>query len=198
MYQTSIRNKKKHIKFQHNKDPEYIVDNDYEEYAYVIKMLGNCRVEVVSNSGLKSIGIIRGSMRKFSKRILIEKGDIIVISKRDYQQGKVDIIHKFNNEQTQALITEQKLSTFLINVYSNKKSLNEDNINNITDDTGFLENLVFDENHNDNDNDNDNDIIELNNNIKNMNMNNDNDIYNNSDDYSSISDKSDIDDINDI
>lgn len=148
MYQTSIRNKKKHIKFQHNKEIEHILDPSCEEYAYVIKMLGNCRVELVSNTGTKSIGIIRGSMRKFNKRILIERGDIVVISKRDYQQDKVDIINKLNHEQTQSLINEKKITDYLINLYNNKKELNDTEFDNIIDskENMNLENLVFDDN----------------------------------------------------
>jgi initiation factor 1A len=150
MYQTSIRNKKKHIKFQHNKEIEYIVDPLCEEYAYVIKMLGNCRVELVSNTGNKSIGIIRGTMRKFNKRILIERGDIVVISKRDYQQDKVDIVNKLNHEQTQSLINEKKISDYLINLYNNKKEINDTEFDSIINDNINinLENLVFDDNTN--------------------------------------------------
>ena len=70
MYQTSIRNKKKHSLFNQNKSNDYVLDEECEEYAYVIKILGNCRVIVISNSGSKNIGIIRGSLRKFNKRII--------------------------------------------------------------------------------------------------------------------------------
>jgi initiation factor 1A len=127
MYQTSIRNKKKHSLFNQNKDNDYVLDEEYEEYAYVIKILGNCRVIVISNSGNKNIGIIRGSLRKFNKRILIEKSDIVVISKREYQSGKVDIVHKFNSEQCNYLIKENKLNSLLINLYNNKNSYEDIN-----------------------------------------------------------------------
>ena len=59
MYQTSIRNKKKHSNFQKNKESNYILDPLNEEYAFVIKMLGNCRVQLISQSGNKAIGVIR-------------------------------------------------------------------------------------------------------------------------------------------
>jgi translation initiation factor 1A len=129
MYQSSIRNKKSHLKFNQDRKNNYIIDEDCEEYAYVKKMLGNCRISVISNSGDDSIGVIRGTLRKFNKRVLIETGDIVVVSKREFQNSKVDVVHKYNQDQVQTLIKENKLSNILINFYNNKRTdiSNEDN-----------------------------------------------------------------------
>ena len=130
MYQTSIRNKKKHSKFNNERQLNYVLDKTVEEYGYVLKLLGNCRVKILCNNGTEAIGIIRGSLRKFNKRVLIENGDIVVISKRDYQANKVDIVHKFNSEQCQNLIKNNEISKMLIDCYYNK--LNDSNMNNTT------------------------------------------------------------------
>lgn len=119
MYQASIRDKKKHKIFHQEKSDNYELDPVNEEYAYVNKLLGNCRVHLITASGIEAIGIIRGSLRKFNKRVIIDKGDIVVVSKRDYQQDKVDIVHKYNQDQVQFLITENKLSNLLCNHYNN-------------------------------------------------------------------------------
>ena len=121
MYQASIRDKKKHQKFYHTKFDNYELNPMYEEYAYVTKMLGNCRVQLLTNTGVNAIGIIRGTLRKFNNRVIIESGDIVVISKRDYQDNKVDIVHKYNTDQVQALITDNKLSNTLCNAYNYKQ-----------------------------------------------------------------------------
>lgn len=113
MYQTTIRNKKKST----NIVKSYLIDEEYEEYALSKKLLGNCRVSLLTNSGEEVIGIIRGNMRKFNKRVLIEVGDIVAVSKRDFQTNKVDIVHKYNLEQTQSLINNKQLSDVLINQY---------------------------------------------------------------------------------
>lgn len=127
MYQTSIRNKKKHTQFNKDKSVNYCINLEYEEYAYVIKLLGNCRAKILTNSGIEAIGIIRGSLRRFNKRVLIENGDLVVISKRDFQDNKVDIVHKFNIDQCQSLIKDKIISDVLINCYYNKNHyLNED------------------------------------------------------------------------
>jgi translation initiation factor 1A len=125
MYQTTIRNKKKSTNIVKN----YAIDSEYEEYALSKKLLGNCRVSLITNSGNEVIGIIRGNMRKFNKRVLIEEGDIVVVSKRDFQSNKVDIVHKYNLEQTQYLINNKQLSDVLINEYyknSHKSDKSED------------------------------------------------------------------------
>lgn len=126
MYQTSIRNKKKHTNFNRDREINYNINKAYEDYAYVIKLLGNCRALILTNDGIEAIGIIRGSMRKFNKRILIENGDIIVISKREYQKDKVDIVHKFNSEQCQNLIKSDSLSKTLIGYYHKQADYNEE------------------------------------------------------------------------
>ena len=63
----------------------------------------------------------------------------MVASKRDFQDNKVDIVHKFNREQIQILIKEEKISNVLINYYNNKLT-NNDNVEfNISDDIYFEE-----------------------------------------------------------
>ena len=56
MYQTSIRKKKKNFNVAKNND--YEINNDYEEYAVVKKLLGNCRVTLITDSGDDVIGVI--------------------------------------------------------------------------------------------------------------------------------------------
>ena len=138
MYQTSIRNKKKNSQFNKVSNNNYIIDKEYELYAYVIKLLGNCRVLVLCDNGNEAIGVIRGSMRRFNKRVLIETGDIIAVSTREYQDNKVDIVHKYNAEQCKILINSKELSYTLINAY-NKVSICT--INRTNDDDIIFENM---------------------------------------------------------
>lgn len=123
MYQTSIRNKKKKKIISNIKTNSYELDPEIEEYAYVIKMLGNCRVSLITNTGNECIGVIRGNLKRFSNRVLIEKGDIVAVSTRDFQKNKVDIVHKFNRDQVLILISEEKISNILINYYNNNYKL---------------------------------------------------------------------------
>ena len=137
MYQTSIRNKKKKSQFNKVSNNNYDIDSEYEVYAYVIKLLGNCRVLVLCDNGTEAVGVIRGSMRRFNKRILIESGDIIAVSMRDYQTGKVDIVHKYNAEQCKNLIINKEISDTLINAYNRVNIFTSNNVNDA--------NIIFDD-----------------------------------------------------
>jgi translation initiation factor 1A len=136
MYQTSIRNKKKKSQFNKVSNNNYNIDSENEVYAYVIKLLGNCRVLVLCDNGKEAVGVIRGSMRRFNKRVLIEAGDIIAVSIRDYQSGKVDIVHKYNAEQCKNLIINKEISDTLINAY-NRVNIFTSNVNDA--------NIIFDD-----------------------------------------------------
>lgn len=137
MYQTSIRNKKKLSQFNKVANNNYAINTDYEVYAYVIKLLGNCRVLVLCDNGTEAIGVIRGSMRRFNKRVLIETGDILAVSMRDFQDNKVDIVHKYNAEQCKILINNKEISDTLINAYNK--------ISNVTFNNANEANIIFDD-----------------------------------------------------
>ena len=118
-YQSSIRNKKNNKSFNKNKEVPYKIDENTEEYGFISNMLGNCRCKVISNSFIDCIGTICGSLRKFNKRILIEKGDIVIITKGSLTNNKVIINYKLNSEQISQLISENKLNDKIISLYNN-------------------------------------------------------------------------------
>lgn len=117
MYQTAIRKKKKN--FNSSTNSKYDINLDYEEYGLVKKLLGNCRVNLITNSGEEVIGVIRGNMRKFNKRVLIDKGDFVIVSKREYQNNKVDIVHKVPPEEYSTILASDQISNILKNEYYN-------------------------------------------------------------------------------
>tara|TARA_B100000795_G_scaffold268474_1_gene255507 strand:+ start:5774 stop:6280 length:507 start_codon:yes stop_codon:yes gene_type:complete len=120
MYQASIRKKKKN--FNSSKNAKYDINLDCEEYGIVKKILGNCRVNLMTNSGNEVIGIIRGNLRKFNKRVLIEKGDIVIVSNRDYQINKVDIVHKVPTDEYSTILEGAYISNTLKNEYFNNSN----------------------------------------------------------------------------
>ena len=76
---------------------------DGQEYAKVTKMLGNGRLLAkLADDKLSSekICIIRGKMRK---RVWINTGDIILVSLRDFQDNKCDVIEKYDNNQEKVI-----------------------------------------------------------------------------------------------
>jgi translation initiation factor 1A len=56
-------------------------------------MLGNGRLEAQCFDGTRRLGHIRGKLRK---KVWINQGDIILLSLRDYQDEKGDVILKYS------------------------------------------------------------------------------------------------------
>uniref|UniRef100_A0A8D3DGP3 Eukaryotic translation initiation factor 4C n=1 Tax=Scophthalmus maximus TaxID=52904 RepID=A0A8D3DGP3_SCOMX len=71
------------------------------EYAQVIKMLGNGRLEAMCFDGTKRLCHIRGKLRK---KVWINTSDIILVGLRDYQDNKADVILKYNAEEARVLV----------------------------------------------------------------------------------------------
>ncbi len=73
---------------------------DGQEYAQVLKMLGNGRLEAQGFDGTKRLAHIRGKLRK---KVWINQGDIILLSLREYQDAKADVILKYNADEARSL-----------------------------------------------------------------------------------------------
>uniref|UniRef100_A0A9L0I9D1 Eukaryotic translation initiation factor 4C n=1 Tax=Equus asinus TaxID=9793 RepID=A0A9L0I9D1_EQUAS len=61
---------------------ELVFKEEGQEYAQVIKMLGNGRLEALCFDGVKRLCHIRGKLRK---KVWINTSDIILVGLRDYQ-----------------------------------------------------------------------------------------------------------------
>ncbi|KAI9631417.1 hypothetical protein KEM48_014391 [Puccinia striiformis f. sp. tritici PST-130] len=79
---------------------ELVFKEDGQEYAQVTKMLGNGRLEAMCFDGEKRLAHIRGKMRK---KVWINQGDIILISLRDFQDDKADVIQKYTTDEARNL-----------------------------------------------------------------------------------------------
>lgn len=78
-----------------------------QEYAFVKKKLGSCRLSVSCFDKKDRLAIIRGKLRK---RCWINISDIILISLRDFEDDKCDVIQKFSSDQVQVLLRHNKVS----------------------------------------------------------------------------------------
>ncbi|OMO64370.1 Translation initiation factor 1A (eIF-1A) [Corchorus capsularis] len=74
---------------------------DEEEYAIVVRMLGNGRCEAMCMDGKKRLCHIRGNIRK---RFWISVNDVVLIALREYQDYKAGIIWKFYPGEVKDLI----------------------------------------------------------------------------------------------
>ena len=94
---------------------ELILKEAGQEYAQVLKMLGNGRLDAFCFDGKTRKCHIRGKMQK---KVWINKDDIILISLRNFQDDKADVIHKFTPDEVQELKRKNQLPS--------KASLNQE------------------------------------------------------------------------
>lgn len=90
-------------KKQHNNDPVtrmLVLKEEGQDYAKVLKMLGNRRLSVLCNDGKTRLAIIPGS---FKNKVWINNDDFILISVRGYQDDKVDVIYKYTADEGRQL-----------------------------------------------------------------------------------------------
>jgi translation initiation factor 1A len=74
--------------------------DDGQEYAQVLRMLGNGRCDVQCFDGVKRLAHIRGKMRK---KVWVQISDIVLVGLRDFQDAKCDIILKYNADEARNL-----------------------------------------------------------------------------------------------
>lgn len=79
---------------------ELVFKEDGQEYGQVVKMLGNGRLDAMCFDGIKRLCHIRGKLRK---KVWINQGDIILLGLRDYQDGKADVILRYNPDEARNL-----------------------------------------------------------------------------------------------
>lgn len=123
MYKSNIRNKKARG-HRNEKKRELILPEEGQEYGFVKDMLGNGRVNVYCEDGKTRVGRIRGSMRRFKHKVIISAGDIILVSRRDYEDDKVDIFHKYSFEEANSLCYHGDLPENITKVYQQKDDMN--------------------------------------------------------------------------
>ena len=86
---------------------KYLAKDKFQEYAFVKDILGNCRLRVICWDKKERIAHIRGKMRK---RVWINKSDLILVSLRDYQDDKCDVIQKYDDQQIKILVKNNFIS----------------------------------------------------------------------------------------
>ncbi|KAJ1612362.1 hypothetical protein OJ253_587 [Cryptosporidium canis] len=79
---------------------ELVFKEDGQEYGQVQRMLGNGRLDAYCFDGQKRLCHIRGKMRK---KVWVNPGDIVLVSLRDFQDSKGDIILKYTPDEARAL-----------------------------------------------------------------------------------------------
>jgi len=81
-----------------------------QEYAQITSLKGNCRFDVKCFDGKDRLAIVCGSMRK---RRFVNAKDIILVSLRDFQDDKCDIIDVYDDNQVHQLKHDKHIPDFV-------------------------------------------------------------------------------------
>ena len=73
---------------------------DDQEYAQIVKLLGNCRLELKCIDGKTRLGVIRGNMRK---KVWMKVNDIVLVSLRPFEDTKCDVLFKYETREVKRL-----------------------------------------------------------------------------------------------
>ena len=82
------------------KKRELTFKEDGESYGQIIKILGNGRFEARCDDHIVRICHVRG---KLHKKVWINNEDIVLISKRSFEDKKADIIFKYTPDEVRKL-----------------------------------------------------------------------------------------------
>jgi len=129
---------------------EYRQVENNEVYGVVSKLYGNGRVEVkfiddITNKKIEKLEAKMGIIRNSIRRQRIKVFDIVLISIRTFQNDKVDIIYKYNDDEIRLFKKNREISESLINMTIEGKVFEKDNNIVMEDDDEDIDNIYIDE-----------------------------------------------------
>ncbi len=83
-----------------NSERELVYKEEMQDYAQVLRLLGDSRLEVQCMDTVKRMAHIRGTMRK---KVWIAMGDVVLVALREYENDKCDIILKYTEDEVRKL-----------------------------------------------------------------------------------------------
>ena len=91
---------------------EDIIKVDEQEYAKITKIHGGGRYDLDCYDNVKRLGISRG---KINRNVKPGIGSLVLISKRDFQDNKADILHMYHIDEIRCLIEKGDITSNFIN-----------------------------------------------------------------------------------
>lgn len=95
---------------------------DFQEYGQVTKILGNKRFEVNCFDSKTRLAHARGNLKK--KKVFVKLGNVILVSLREFEDAKCDILYVYNPKEIQRL---KKLDEIPNNIMEDLETKVEEN-----------------------------------------------------------------------
>jgi len=116
---------------------DIIYKGNMEEYCKIHKILGDRKLIILLPDKSEVNASIPG---RFRKKCWFKIGDVVLASYREFQNDKLDIIYKYNEEEVKKLIKELEIPEYFLDGISNSLGVIEN------------DNLIEWEEYDDNDN----------------------------------------------
>lgn len=87
---------------------EMVYKDNGTEYAQIEKDYGNGRIALLCENQSNILGIIRGSVSRKIRRP--PPGSIVLISRRDFEEDKADIVYLYNQNEIKLLRSQQAIN----------------------------------------------------------------------------------------
>jgi translation initiation factor 1A len=100
-----------------------VFKENMQEYAKIIKMLGDRKVTLVLPDSSQCMGIIPG---KFRKRLWMKCEDVVLIGRREFQDNKLDIIYKYNDDEARRLVKLFEIPDFFLQGVTTSSGVSEE------------------------------------------------------------------------
>ena len=106
-------NKKRRGGKRHSKMKTYSLDDlipskdDNQSYAYVSQKYGDGRYSIMCYDKVTRMGIVAGKLKKSSR---IDKGALVLVSLREFQDDKCDIIYHYTAEDIDKLTKSNNIN----------------------------------------------------------------------------------------
>ena len=97
---TKQQNRRYRSKLESKRELVQKDDSQGQEYAQIQSKLGDCRFRLTCYDGIERIARLCGSIRKQSR---LDVGNVVLISIRDFDETKADIIHKYTDDEARKL-----------------------------------------------------------------------------------------------
>tara|TARA_Y100000389_G_C16978484_1_gene279109 strand:- start:48 stop:449 length:402 start_codon:yes stop_codon:yes gene_type:complete len=108
--------KKKPNKSSVKKERSLEFKEDGESYAKIIKINGNRRFDCILDDGGQRLAILPGRFRRFQR---VNLGDFVLVSIRDFEKDKVDILLVYRPEEVRMMIAYGEIPSGFVTTAEN-------------------------------------------------------------------------------
>lgn len=102
---------------------ELVFKEDGQEYAQVVALLGGSRLRVQCSDGQERLCTIRGTL---VRRAWVSVRDIVLVSLREWEDGKCDMIHKFSDDEARNLRAYKELPLDMVLGHEANEAIGQD------------------------------------------------------------------------